>query len=372
MTQLTEIFSLWDLNSMIMGGFVRKQVHPDAPYSILNYTEKAAWENVWNEVTLQCRGLIFNHDTMEVIARPFKKFMNYGQTGAATIKLDERVIVTDKMDGSLGILYRLPSGSLAVATRGSFASDQALHATEILQRKYAGFVAPRYHTMLFEIVFRQNRIVLDYGDMDDLVLLGSVNILTGTSHDAKDTAEWTGWKGPVTQTFSYRTLAEALAAPARSNAEGLVVHSVDSDERIKLKQEDYIALHRIVTNLSERAVWEQIIAGKTNEEIIAPLPDEFHNWTRDVCVRLSNDVFEAEMDVREAYNLILHNLNIKYGYVQWGRKEFALEVKDRSDKWAMFMLMDHQQERLLKELWKRAKPEAFRTPSGVVHNEDTA
>lgn len=373
MTQLSDVFSMDLLAQMQEQGMVRHQVHPHAPYTILNYTEKAAFDNVWNDVTLACRGLIYNHDTLEVIARPFRKFMNYGQTGAAVIGVTEQVVVTDKMDGSLGILYRLPNGDPAIATRGSFTSDQALHATEVLHRKYPGFGGSfKVMTLLFEILYPENRIVLNYGDMDDLVLLGAVQIASGVTVTPSQAAFWYEWPGPVTKTFPYNTLAEALAAPPRDNAEGFVVHSLLTDERIKIKQEDYIALHKIVTNLSERAVWEQIIAGKTSEQIIAPLPDEFHEWTAGVINRLLDAVLEMKLDLYEAYSMIVQNLDIKFGTAQWDRKEFAQAVAHRNDKWAMFMVLDGQHDRLFTEVWKRVKPEAFLTPAGVVHNEDTA
>src|SRR5439155_17561955 len=48
---------------------------------------------------------------------------------------------------SLGILYPTPEGH-AIATRGSFASEQALHATEVLREKYAAFEPPAGHTVL--------------------------------------------------------------------------------------------------------------------------------------------------------------------------------------------------------------------------------
>ena len=372
MTQLSDVFSLDLLADMQEQGMVRKQVHPYAPYAILNYTEKAAFDGVWNEVTLACRGLIYHQGTQEVIARPFKKFMNYGQKGAAVISATELVSVTDKMDGSLGIFYRLPNGNPAIATRGSFMSDQALHATELWYHKYGNVHIPAGVTPLFEIVYRKNRIVLDYGDMDDLVLLGAVDIATGHSYPVGGAQAILNWPGPVTKEFPFNTMFEALAAAPRPNAEGFVVHSLITDERVKIKQEDYIALHKIVTNLSERTIWEGSMAGKTMEDIIAPLPDEFHQWAKDVLIRMAADVFESKMDLEETFMAVMQNLTRKYGAGNWMKKEFAQEVARHADKWALFMLFDGHRERLEKELWKRIKPAPFLTPSGVVHNEDTA
>jgi len=98
------------------------------------------------------------------------------------LDLDAQVEVTNKEDGSLGILYPVPSGGYAVATRGSFASDQALWATAWF-RKYAdyGYFNPKY-TYLFEILASWNRIVLSY-DWEGLVLIGIIDKETGSDVD---------------------------------------------------------------------------------------------------------------------------------------------------------------------------------------------
>ena len=132
MTTLDDLFDLEDLAQAIDGGYVRVQSHPDLPLRILNYTEKATYERVWNPVTLTCRGLIVN-DSGKVVARPFRKFFNYGEPSAPALDLDAEVVVTDKCDGSLGILYPLGDGRYGVATRGSFTSVQAQHATKVWQ-----------------------------------------------------------------------------------------------------------------------------------------------------------------------------------------------------------------------------------------------
>lgn len=60
-------------------GLVYKQVHPELPISIWNYTEKVQWEGLWNQITLQCRGLVVQNTTGKVLARPFKKFFNLSE-----------------------------------------------------------------------------------------------------------------------------------------------------------------------------------------------------------------------------------------------------------------------------------------------------
>lgn len=273
MVYLSHIIRPDILQDSLDQGLIRYQHHPTLPYVIYNYTERAQWAGIWNEATRQCRGLVVNTLTNQVVARPFPKFFNYGERWV-DMGPNEPVVSTDKLDGSLGILYPDVDG-YSVATRGSFSSDQARHATEIWKKRYEEITdVPEDLTLLFEIIYPENRIVVDYGDIDDLILLGGVRITTGRNIDPYQIE----WPGPVVGRMEYKTLADALEAPDRPGAEGMVVWCPYSDERVKIKQEDYVQLHRIVTGLNEKRVLEHLSSGMTSEELFEQIPEEFHEW----------------------------------------------------------------------------------------------
>lgn len=147
----------------------------------------------WNPATLLCRGLIVDaHD--RIVARPFPKFFNWeekqtadrlraaaGRAGGGGDEAKHRLEVYEKLDGSLGILY-FYGGRPAIATRGSFDSPQARHATGLLHgapyRAALAALNPAY-TYLFEIIYPENRVVVDYGTRNELVLLAVCNTATG-------------------------------------------------------------------------------------------------------------------------------------------------------------------------------------------------
>jgi RNA ligase len=248
---LSDLFPLVQLEEALEQRYVRRQAHPSLPLSILNYTEQAAYAGEWTPVTRQCRGLIYETRTLRVVARPFPKFFNYGEPNAPELDLDAPAVVTDKMDGSLGILYPSPPG-FSVATRGSFTSEQALHATKVWRDRYDGWSPHDDLTYLFEIVFAANRVVCDYGETDDLFLLA---ILDTETHEPIP-FDVSFYPGPRVQTYDYSTLAEALEAEPRPNAEGYVVYFPETSDRVKIKQPDYVALHRILTGTNARHVYE--------------------------------------------------------------------------------------------------------------------
>lgn len=357
MVTLADLFDPALLSTMVCEGYVRVQHHPSAPLKAYNYTEKSQFEGVWNPVTLTCRGLITDLDGM-VVARPFPKFFNHGQPGAPDLGLDTPVRVTDKADGSLGVIHFDGTG-YAVATRGSFASEQALHATDVLRSRYAGWTPPPGRTVLVEIIYPANRIVLDYGTLDDLILLGAVDTTTGQTFGPEAVPDW---PGPVIESFDYPTLAAALAAPARDGREGLVVWCPETDVRVKLKYEEYVRLHRIVTGLNARTVWEHI---NELDALVESLPDEFHGWVKTVAAELHAEVDEQLAAIEDAYLSIVDSLP-----EGWSRKDFALIAAKHPLRGGLFMRLDGKDCR--PTLWQRVRPAADWTPSGRVVSPDTA
>lgn len=271
---MTLPFTMDELTNAVVAGAVRSQSHPEFPeLKIFNYTEKTQYSKDWNPVTLACRGLILNINTGDVVARPWNKFFNVGERDHG-INPSDPVEVTDKLDGSLGIIYKQPDGKIAVATRGSFTSTQAQHATELLDKTLFPESFSRllkFLTPLVEIIYPENRIVVDYKDADTLVLLGSVNKNTGAYYGPKQLSSLLAWPSYVADTFYAESFAEALALPPRPGREGYVIRS--GNKMVKLKQEDYLELHRIVTNITPKNVWLLLKNGKTIEDLC--VPDEF-------------------------------------------------------------------------------------------------
>lgn len=286
---------------------------------ILNYSDAAmytpgAWES---QAVRTCRGIIVD-DAWRVVARPWAKFFNHGQAEAGELDLTAPVEVTDKMDGSLGIIHLTLDGTPRVASRGSFESDQAIHATAVLHARYPDLASLADVTPLVEIVYPENRIVCDYGDLDDLVLLGAVVIETGDYIGPDEAARIVGWSGPRTQVFEYATLRDALAADPRHGMEGLCVRRLDQNHIVKIKQAEYVRLHKIVTGLSERSVWEHMSDGKPLEDMLAELPDELHQWTREVWDGLTHEAAEIVGRAHMTHSFIVDTMP-----EDWTRKHYA-------------------------------------------------
>ena len=233
-------------------------VRAEGPLRILNYTPRATYDRAWNQATLTCRGLIVD-EADRVVARPFPKFFGPAEPDAPPVPEGRPMVVTGKLDGSLGIAYQHPDGGIRVATRGSLSSDQAVEATNIWHEKYAGVRFRHGVTPLFEIIYPGNRIVTDYGDMRDLVLLAVIDVYTGADLPL-EVINWPGPRAPRYDFGSFAELVDHVSSAQESAREGYVVRfDMGSDRphvRLKLKFPAYVVTHRMLTGLTAARVWE--------------------------------------------------------------------------------------------------------------------
>lgn len=337
--RIGDIFDPHLLLDMVNEGMVRIQFHPSFPLCIATYTKDAVVKREWNPVTTACRGLIWHEQTGEVLARPFPKFFNLGEPGARE-DYHAAVEVTDKMDGSLGIGY-VWEGKCYIATKGSFDSPQAAEANRLLHTYYPNWLPPKGVTPLWEIIYPENRIVLDYGDARYLSLIEGIDIKTGKTHNPNGEIDgiWSSWKGAAVNLVWYHSLGEAVSALPRENAEGYVVRYLDDDTRIKIKQKDYIEKHKMVFLLSEKSVWESLRDGRF-DEYKKGMPDEFHDWM-DQTASPFLQKFHDYVDLLNETRFIPEINALFKNHSREARKELATMIKDvpswvRSCLWCLW------------------------------------
>ena len=258
---------------------------------------------------------------------------------------------TEKLDGSLGIIF-FYDDQWHVATRGSFASDQAIWATEYLRNhlRHTAILHPEEPfplgwTPICEIIYAANRIVVEY-DYEGLVLLGFVdprNAHEMPRHAAQRAADMVGL--PLVKRFK-KSLADC-AKENTPNFEGYVLtyKSEDPDYyfepiKVKVKFEEYVRLHRILTGMSPIAVWEMKKNGQDAEieKLLADpkMPEGFKEWLdkwnkklRDQFWGISQVAQTLQLRLREA-GLVkppLAVLNLKTGEATFSKPQYTREER---------------------------------------------
>jgi RNA ligase len=346
------------LNKYYEQGLVYKQTHPTLPLTIWNYTEKVQYENLWDEITIQTRGLVTD-DKGNIVARPFKKFFNLEEKKHTPTHDFE---VFDKMDGSLGILFNY-GGEWIMATRGSFTSDQAIKGFELIQ-KYEYKRLVKGFTYLFEIIYPENRIVVNY-DYEDLILLSVIDNKDG--YELKifdDSIHIEGIRlRNLFNNLGFRLVKKydgikdynTLKNMVKDNEEGFVVR-FSNGERVKIKGEEYIRLHKIMTNLSTTVVWEVLSTGGNFEDLLKDVPDEFYTKIKDYSSSLRYSFYQIREDAGKKFDYFMYG---KYNDKEpiTDKKEFAMWVLKQPQYLQPILFKMFDKKEYSSYIWKLVKPE---------------
>jgi hypothetical protein len=321
-------------NKYIEQKLVDEKEHPELPLLIYNYTPVCQFSRAWDETTMQCRGLIVHKETKEIIARPFKKFFNYEEHAEKGDELPNEIPeVYAKLDGSLGILY-FWEGVPYVATRGSFTSDQALWATDYLRKSNLWQRLDQDYTHLFEIIYPENRIVVNY-DFSGLVHLASIHTETGKSIPPDSDF-------PLVGTVPFSSYQDLKALNVK-NEEGFVLHYPSADFRVKIKFEDYVKLHKVITGLSQIGIWEMLRDGidPTTQDI----PDEMYSWLDGVVTDLKTKFQIIESSARET---------VEEAKKLETRKDQAIFIQNKPYSGVAFSMLDGKEYNSV--IWKMIRP----------------
>ena len=141
----------------------------------------------------------------------------------------------------------------------------------------------------------------------------------------------------------------------KDNEEGYVVKFSNGD-RMKIKGEEYLRLHKIMTNISTTTVWEILSSGGKIEDFLKDVPDEFYNKIKLYVSTLNYGYYQYWNQLGKTYDYFRFG---KYGdiEVEPTKKEFAEHIKDHHPiaKAIMFAMWDGKN--YDKIIWKALKPE---------------
>jgi RNA ligase len=341
---------------------VNIQPHPDSSLRILNYTQRCQFAEAWDEVSMQCRGLIFDADTMTVVARPWRKFWNLGdarfpETLAENLP-SALPVVTRKLDGSLGISYVL-DGQHFIATRGSFISDQARWATRWMRERHPALAIPEGLTALWEIVYPDNRIVVRY-EWEGLVCLGLIRTETGEELPPDEAKQWADSQG-VRYVEVFDKPIDVCANEDVENEEGYVatwLHAGRPPLKVKIKYNTYSRIHKILTGTSIVGIWELLRDGNNFATLLAGMPEEFCAWVDEIETRLRAAYRSIEARAREAFDAYPDTVSDPRDSEE--RKRFAAyAVQQQPLTPLLFTLLDKGNPEPM--IWKMVRPKGDET-----------
>jgi T4 RnlA family RNA ligase len=323
---------------LIEQGYITSQTHPSLPLTIYNYTAKAQFDRYWVDATLHCRGLVLDND-YRPIARPLPKFFNLSEYQGTLPNGVPNIY--EKLDGSLIILFHY-QGQWEVASRGSFASDQSQMARVLLANYREDLdKLDRAYTYLFEIIYPINRIVVDYGTQQRLVLLAAVNTETGAELEHTQV----NWCDRA-QVYPATTLPEWIDSIEKTqseltNCEGFIL-KWPNGFRLKYKLADYVRLHRIITRIQAKDIWDCLSQNQNLDQFLDAVPDEFYHWVKDTKLELETKYREIETECQQAFKDL------------GDRRQTALYFQTQKYPGVLFLMLDGRE--YAQVIWKLIKP----------------
>lgn len=298
-----------------------------------------------NALRRECRGIIFDSETGDILRRPYHKFFNINEraeTLASQINLSKSHAILDKLDGSM-IAPFIVNDKMIWGTKMG-ATDVAEPVEEFVRNnpkyKHLAFTLMHYghgYTPIFEWCSRQQRIVLDHPE-EQLILTAVRDMRSGEYYNHTQLIDLSeAYDIPIVNAFKMGTDTEAFIDHVRdlTDVEGYVVRFHDG-HMVKIKCDWYVQIHRAKDSLMQDRNIVEMILNNELDDVKAHLPEEdrerlikfemdFHNELTDRCENL----------YRLAYDLI----EVK----KIDRKTFALEHASKLDhftKSAIFSVWD--------------------------------
>lgn len=335
-------------------GLITRRCHPlDENLVIYNYTARTQFKRLWDEKTRRARGLIVKSG--KVIAEPFHKFFNLeevAQTEVGNLP-QEQPEITEKIDGANGILYNSPDGRLAISTRGSFESDEALWATEHLRKHYRDFESGGLHsnllsmyTIIFEIVSPVVDHVLDYKHDIYLIGLRSMWDRRGLLPYSKVIKFGKELGLSIYPSFMVNTPLDLLPLGA-SDIEGWVAMYPKAQLLVKVKTTRYREAHRFLQSTTYNNVLD-LLEGGTYDDVLSGTPIEVKDKAESI-----------KKDLLERYNTVEKEIYQFHNRLPSGnRKEKAIWINKnvpQEYKGLLFCLLSGKEPFIWKVIRKKIK-----------------
>lgn len=313
---------------------IRVKAYPEEGLYVFNYSQIDSPK--MHPIVMECRGLILNED-LEIVCLPFSRFFNSGEALEITSKFNiVNSIVYEKLDGSLCKVYH-DGKTWQIGTRGTAFAESENYTGEVFQKlilnafgskslhdfnnSLESSYIPHTWTLIFEYTSPMNRVVTPYKE-DCMYLIGArdnptLADLHSVPDSIVDALKYYGLNVKLPKTFKFDNQDEMkeFVNSLDGLQEGVVALDTTSSIRIKLKADQYVAVHRLRGESlpTPKRILGLVVTNET-EEYLAYFPEERERFMP----------YMESFQKLKSRILEIHNL----AKVIDDQKEFALYVKD--------------------------------------------
>lgn len=313
---------------------------------VLNYNQIDSPKT--HPIVMECRSLILEAGTLNVVSRSFDRFFNYGEALNVMPVIDwNKAVAYEKVDGSLIKIYNYKD-HWYISTKGTAYGESdcmgyGITFAELVykalgckddsefQRIMRRSTMCPFTTYIFELTSVENRVVKRYEGYKLHFLASRYN--DGGTYNTKDERSWIlemiengtgiGEFVEVAQAYSFATDEDCVrtAASLKDLDEGYVIYQ-DGVPVAKIKSPAYVAVHHIRgEGLNPKRVMQLVLTGE-QDEYISYFPED-----ENVIMPYVEAFLTLTDEIADAYDLIKNIDN---------QKDFALMARPYKFQAALF------------------------------------
>lgn len=328
-------------------------IHPDLPLVILNYHMINSPKT--NKIVRECRGLVLEQNSWELVSRSFFRFFNWGEVADEMPLFNfNNFHTTTKEDGSLINIFNY-KGRWFANTRASF-GNSSIHEANITWQEVILKAIDRYSlqdlqldpnlSYACELCSLHNKVVRKY-DRTKMVLLSAFHRLNELPIDALNDIKF--FDRP--ERFHFKSIEQIqgfISSQSKNDPtyEGVVICD-DEFRRWKCKNPTYLALHQIrgnETTIHPKHIIPFVLENNTDELLcyFSEFKDEVNNC-KDKVESSFNDLLD-----------VWHN-----SHKIEDQKEFALSIVGKTQFTGILFTLrkqngSNQTEQMVKDMWHKS------------------
>jgi len=304
---------------------------------VLNYCQIDSPK--YDTITLECRSLVLELDTWEVVSRSFDRFFNLGEYEETTEDWVRRpsesparfrtMSFFEKMDGSLlgvfkykgQVLYRTRSVIMPDSSINGFSTSWKDRIEQCIDFSVVNEILDLYkgYTLICELICPENRVVVDYQGETKITLLACRGKNDYCSwQDLELFASALNFSLPEKFSFSSTEECQNTVHSLKDLKEGIVAYDTSGKPCVKIKNPAYVAAHHLRgEGLNEKRILDLLLM-EEHEEYLSVFPCDGELFSK---YTMAYEILKLKLYILQEF--------IKLKEVQsLPQKEFALIFKD--------------------------------------------
>ena len=304
-------------------------------YDYIN--ENTTIDDFWNKydgLYKECRSVVIDTNTSEVIMLPMNKFFNINELqetsydnilNKLSIAKNNNLTIeySDKLDGSM-ICARYYKGDYLLTSSQALNPDNSWRLQDAYTMLTDNYKKMLYdnpnQTFIFEYISLKDQHVVKYTkEQEGLYLIGERDVLTSYTY-SYDWLKIMANKYNIKTTVLFNTdinyIMSHLNEKSSDQAEGFVIN-IDG-YRVKLKYNDYVTMHKTLSSMMSPNYIIKAIADETLDDFISKVPSSYKENVQ----LIADKVFKYIQYKNE-------QINMNYLYI---KNKMSIEKKDFTNR----------------------------------------